>query len=314
MMSKKSITLINMNPPYEMKATTLMMAAPHCTTGVQQVLVYETEIRIRDLVAGAAVETNKPLSVASFDAIYADSHTVVIPDAMFTEKSKVFKSEAFVKHGMEALGSFQKAGGNVIVFCVEGTLVIGDTLNRLFGTKWKIKFFESAAVEATDLAMATFGRFLPMQAHLKDGSYFIDCPNKEGLYRRIMNDKKTFDENFRAEDATFEKLGIEKDETMDCFNIEKSWENYVSKYTNRYCIALHQGRYMEGHVVWYGDRGQSDTMAYLFCKMLNLGSVSPDPSDTVKTKSKEKNGLDLAILLPLVAIIVAVLTRYINSK
>jgi hypothetical protein len=55
-------------------------------------------------------------------------------------------------------------------------------------------------------------------------------------------------------------------------------------------------------------------MAYLFCKMLNLGSVSPDPSDTVKTKSKEKNGLDLAILLPLVAIIVAVLTRYITSK
>ena len=61
--------------------------------------------------------------------------------------------------------------------------------------------------------------------------------------------------------------------TFHCFDVEKSWEDYQNKYTDRYGLALHAHN-GGGHVIWYGDRSQTNrTMSFLFCKLLNIGTL-----------------------------------------
>jgi len=73
----------------------------------------------------------------------------------------------------------------------------------------------------------------------------------------------------------FERLGIEKDETKDYFNVDKSWANYLEKYQNAYCICLHRDNNGNGGtIVWFGDRSYKDkSLSFVFCKMLNFGAT-----------------------------------------
>jgi hypothetical protein len=305
-MKKKNIIFINMEPPYKLKADTLLLAAPYTTACIQQVLVYDTELHVRNLASNSdkrsnnmddddqqdsnededeEKETTLQLSSDSFDKLYEDAHTVVIPDALFSERSKIFKTTAFMQHGMEALGKFyKKNGGRVVVMCLEGGLWNAtENMNRLFDTSWTLKYFEaSTTVVPTPLARSLFGPFVPHQYNVQGMPYFISCPAGEGLFQQLMTDKERFVEDFHAEDEAFERLGIEKDESMDCFNVEKSWTNYVKKYTDRHCIALHVDNEKSneknkngggGQVVWFGDRGQSDGLAFIFCKLFILDQI-----------------------------------------
>ncbi|KAL7579590.1 hypothetical protein ACA910_007956 [Epithemia clementina (nom. ined.)] len=347
---KKNITLINLDPPYEMEASTLILASSHRSSSVLQLLVCEKEILLKDLTAPSTKldddvddvvqvdedvdddgngnknddkkateskdrkESNeeekkgKPIPLDALGDIFAESHTVILPDSMFYDKSRIYFTETFLSNGgLDALQKFYKDGGTVIVMCLEGFLFsIDEKLKGLFGTDWKIKFSEIGACQVvpTDSARSVLGQFLPKSPLLKENPHFITCPNsREGLYKPLLQTKEQFVESFHAQDEVFERLGIEEDKSMDCFNVEKSWEKYLEQYTDCYVVALHEGGTSsdgkrEGSVVWYGDRGQSDTMAFVFCKLLNLDphrrlgvSAAADTTsgDTTTTKSITSN-------------------------
>ena len=229
--------------------------------------------------------TAKPIDLKSLATFFEKSHTVVLPDSMFYDKSRVFHTEIFIENGaLEALKQFYISGGTVIVMCIEGFLfAIDEKLNKLFGTDWKIQFSEvgSCSVVPTDCAVSICGPFLPKNPLLKDNPHFIHCKEDQGLYKPLLQNKEQFVKSFHAQDEVFERLGIEQDESLDCFNVEKSWEKYRERYTDCYAIAVHERNSSsdttevkpKGTIVWYGDRGQSETMAFVFCKLLNL-----DPS------------------------------------
>ena len=223
------------------------------------------------------VTSAKPIALESLGTFFAASHTVILPDSLFYDKSRVFHTELFLNNGgLEALQSFYKKGGTVIVMCLEGFLFssgVDDKLNELFGTEWSIQLsdVDSCTVVPTPSGQSVLGPFTPKRPVLKDNPHFITCPNKEGLYKPLMQSKEEFVQSFRAQDEIFERLGIEEDDKMDCFNVDKSWEKYQERYNSSYAIAIHEGRGEgEGSVVWYGDRGQSETMGFVFCKLLNL--------------------------------------------
>lgn len=322
---KKNITFINMNIPYDLEADTMIMAAPYTTESIQQILVYDDEIRVRNLTNGDDENNEQSIELCrdSFDDLFKAAHTVVVPDAMFSENSKVFKTEAFMNHGMEALGPFYKKGGRVIVMCIEGVFNSTNNVNRLFGTEWKTKFYESALATPTAKGKRLFGQFLPKEGYyMENNPYFIECPHGEGLFQRFLNDKETFVKNFHAEDETFERLGIEKDESMDCFNVEKSWENYLAKYTDRFCIALHQGKGNEGQVFWFGDRGQSDGVAFVFCKLFNLNQVN-SPRRPIKLSYTQeigepadivKKGPSTSFLFSIIIVLFALAARFFGLQ
>jgi hypothetical protein len=292
-MTKKSIVLINMNAPYSLGAPTLMLASPGRTSTIHQLLVYDDNLKLKDLVAHKGNDDNDdehvpyPLEASSFDTIFSHAHTVIVPDGLLCHDSKVFKTDAFLNHGIESLVRFYNKGGNVIVVCIEGVFSVGTELDKHFGTDWKFKFFEATTVEPTERGRALFGTFTPKSVHLKGIPYFLSCPDNEGLYQKRMDNKDEFTKHFHEEDETFEKLGIEKDESMDCFNVEKSWDNYIRRYSNSYCICLHEGD-GGGKVVWYGDRGESDSMSFVFCKILNFGGEQIRIKDDSRSYHKPK--------------------------
>jgi hypothetical protein len=381
MNKKKNIIFINMEPPYKLKADTLLMAAPYTTALIQQVLVYDTELHVRTLASNneetrsnnsnmddddsdgdqqqgggenEQEETTLQLCSESFDKLYDDAHTVVLPDALFSERSKIFKTTAFMQHGMEALGKFYKknGGGRVVVMCLEGGLSNAvDNMNRLFDTSWALQYFEaSTTVLPTPLARRLFGPYVPQQYNVHGMPYFISCPKGEGLFQQLMSDKERFVEDFHAEDEAFERLGIEKDESMDCFNVEKSWTNYVKKYTDRYYIALHvdhddnsnkeensRNEGGGGQVVWFGDRGQSDGLAFIFCKLFILDQIlerqqqqqqhqsrvaalpvnaSTEDDDDAPALSlfAKARGPSATLFLSILGIILALATRYVLGR
>jgi hypothetical protein len=342
MMNKKNIIFINMEPPYKLQADTLLLAAPYTTASVQQVLVYDTELHVRDLSKNKQedadqYETTLELCRESFDKLYDEAHTVVIPDALFSERSRIFKTSAFLENGMPALRQYYKnGGGRVIVICMEGVSNATENINALFDTDWKLQYFEkTTTVVPTDFARSLFGQFVPRQYNVKGMPYFISCAPGEGLFQQLMNDKETFVEDFHAEDEAFERLGIEKDESLDCFNVEKSWTQYVKKYTDRYCIALHVDDEKEGaggQVVWFGDRGQSDGLAFIFCKLFILDQLiekhhhqQHQRSAPVKSASAQsrgdgddddmallftRKGPSTTLLISILVVLLALVTRY----
>lgn len=265
---KKYITYINMNPGYKLKAETLMMASPNKTSSIQQVVVGEKELVINDML-DTSREYKMEMEEDSFKKIYDESHVVMIADSMFAKLSRVFHTENFQKYGVESLSDYYKRGGNVFILCIEGVLNVGEKLNELFGTKWKVQCFENSTIEATSQGEYVCGPYIPKSVHLDGTPYFISCPVHEGLYRKYMSNKDEFVKSFHEQDEQFEKLGIVKDGSLDCFNVEKSWKNYVKKYTDTFCICLHEGEGSEGNIVWYGDRNQTQTeLSYVFCKLL----------------------------------------------
>jgi hypothetical protein len=274
MTSKRNITLINNKPPYNLDPKTMCLASPHRTASVTQVLVCETNVRIADLIhPQQEAETNQTADESLWRDLFSNSHTVVIPDAMLTKDSTVFYSAQFIDTGgLTQLQAFYENGGNVIVLCLEGIFGVAKPINELFGTDWHVKFFESCVCKPTERAEELLGPFLPKTPSLTDTPYFMQAPKDEGLYERLLVDKETFMLDFKAQDETFERLGIDPDPSLDCFDPEKSWDNYLRRYTDRYAICLHEGKNGQGSVVWYGDRGQSECMSYVFCKFLNLGA------------------------------------------
>lgn len=307
--SKQSILFINLKPPYNLSPSTVVLAAQRRTCTVHQALVLEAEIVIRDLVEDT--ERKSPCTNESFVELFDQCHTVVLPDSMFVMESQVFITKSFVENGLQALQSFYQRGGVVIVQCVEGALsTVSTPLNELFGTQWKMHVLADATLlEPTDLAKRLLGPFVPKDPKLDKTSFFVSCPADEGLYRVRVATREQFEKDFHAQDEIFERLGVEKDESMTCFNVEKSWNDYIDKYTDRYAVAIHGGP--KGHVVWYGDRGQTDTsMAFIFCKMLNLTSLiehSVDDEDVVHDASLPS--MNYAILASVFIVILAIFLK-----
>lgn len=180
----------------------------------------------------------------------------------------------------------------LIVQCVEGLRSASavETLNKAVGTAWKVHVLPDAAgvlADATATARRLFGPFGPAQIELDEQSQFVvSCHDNnnsnandddEGLFRIQVGTREDFERDFHAQDELFERLGITMDDEMDdenakrmdCFDVEKSWQTHVEKYSDKYTAAVHGANGY--HVVWYGDRGQKDgRMTFCFCKLLNL--------------------------------------------
>lgn len=278
-MEKKNITLINLKPPYNLEPNVLKLASPQRTASIIQVLIYENEVNVVDLETENSEK--RPIKESTFEDIFSSSHTIIVPDAMFTKESKVFFTDAFVDTALGPLERFYKEyQGNVIIMCFEGIFGIGNSINPIFGTNWTVKFFESCVAEPTKNGLNYLGPNIPKSPELTESPYFIDAPEKEGLYSRMLTTKENFIKDFHAEDETFERLGITPEKGMDCFDAEKSWEKYVRRYSSRYVICIHEGESAtEGTVVWNGDRGQSVGMSFVFCKFLNLGASATNLLD-----------------------------------
>lgn len=293
MSDDKNIVLINLKPPYELKPSTMRMAAAaRCMTkSVQQVLVAsETDVLLIDLLAQEyageeEAEQQEPtkleMTQTTFADIFAAAHTVILPDSMFVEKSRVFHfTAAFGQHGVPALAQYYQTGGTVLVQCVEGALSSACTavMNNTFGTNWKMHVLaDSITLGPTDTARRLFDTpHLPERVVWENSAFFLSCPADEGLYQVLLPTKEEFEKSFQAQDEMFERLGIVPDDKMDCFDVEKSWKDYVAKYSDRYGLALHVN-VSGGQVIWYGDRSQTNrTMTFIFCKLLTLARVLED--------------------------------------
>ena len=321
---KKAITLVNINAPYELKPSTLMLASPHRTSTIWQMLVYPQEIVLRDLLRETTdPEQTFPVSKESFQHIFSQSHTIIVPDSMLCETSRVFDTQAFTQYALHPLQQFyQQQQGTLIIQCVEGAFGTNSQINQLFGLDWKIHVLDSKVVVATPHATQLLGTFTPKRVELKDLPFFVETPDQEGLYSVPLMDRPTFNQDFHDQDEAFERLGITKDESLTCFNIDKSWENYLEKYSQRYLIAVHKGpaNTNEGHIVWYGDRGNSETLAFVFCKMLNLQKMEPEMDrgdrmggQATKNSSSSSTGL-LGLSLPIFISIVVVLVAIYFQK
>jgi len=288
------------------------------TTDVMQVLVMETELSVRNLTQDEAMgvttttfdnnsreddANDDPMSstakgastteetvnrttvgLDAFDDIFASSHTVIIPDSMFSAKSQVFHSEPFLQHGLQALLQhvYNDPNGTIIVLCVEG-FHIGDSLNEAFGTHWKLHIFGPCTIDPTPRGLALMGNYCPTKVELSGSPFLVELPNNdpdpdEGLYQVVADSREEFEKDFKDQDAVFERLGIEKDETLTCFDMEKSWQLYVEKHANKYAIVQHEHTKDDGskggRVVWFGDREQSERgLSYVFCKLLNMNAI-----------------------------------------
>ncbi|GKY98422.1 hypothetical protein MPSEU_000799700 [Mayamaea pseudoterrestris] len=271
MTETKNILLINLKPPYSLKPSILKLTSPQRTQSVIQCLIYEDSVNIVDLETEQSEQ--KPIESAVFEDLFFNSHTIIVPDGIFSKDSRVFHTDKFIDQALSVLECFYKERqGNVIIMAFEGIFGIGSAINPVFGTEWSVKFFENCRAAPTARGYEILGPNIPKAPDLTDLAYFIDAPEEEGLYCRMLASKEDFLKDFHAEDETFERLGITPTEGMDCFDAEKSWENYVRRNSGRYVICLHKGTAPgEGTVVWYGDRGQSSGMSFVFCKMLNLG-------------------------------------------
>lgn len=353
MTGERSILFINLKPPYDLKASTLRMASPDRTSSVQQILVGSTELIRQDLSflehnpsstrSGddkndedenedgpddddeLECATRVPCTRESFVKAFEESHTVILPDSLFVENSRVFRhTENFIKHGLEALRAFyEERGGTVLIQCVEGALSSSCTgrVNATFGTDWKIHVLADAvALGPTPTATRLLqSRYLPEEIVIRDSAFFLSCPPDEGLYRVLLPTREEFDRSFEEQNEVFERLGIEKDDSMACFDVDKSWEDYLKKYTDRYGLAVHAassggGR---GHVIWYGDRSQTNrTMSFLFCKLLNVGTLGTTPvrdvAEGVRGDGVFATGGRMMILMASFAVVMALMAKYLG--
>eukprot|EP00977_Amphora_coffeiformis_P018949 scaffold6807_cov220-Amphora_coffeaeformis.AAC.17 len=329
MTEERSILLINLKPPYELKASTMRMASPGRTSTIQQILIGEKNLIWQDLSfleynsAGEDNEDEEPNKVPCTEKAFADafstSHTVIIPDSMFVEKSRVFNNtKNFVEHGLAPLKAFYEQGGTVLVQCVEGALSSTCTaqINTLFGTDWKIHVLaDTITLGPTKYAQRLFDSpYLPERVVIKDSAFFLSCPEEEGLYKVLLPTREEFCKTFKEQDEVFERLGIERDDSMECFDVDKSWEDYLKKYSDRYGLAIHaQGN---GHVIWYGDRSQTNrTMSFVFCKLLNIGTLGTqndeeDGEPILKKGSDFPSGMILFAILIVFAAVIAKLLRF----
>ena len=310
-----SIVLINLKPPYELKASTLRLASPGRTSTIQQILVAEEKLLTHDLLeienSSSEQEPSRlPCTAETFREIFDKSHTVILPDSMFMENSRIFNNTlAFINHGMKALQTFYENGGTVLVQCVEGALssTCAAQINSLFGTDWKVTVLADAiTLGPTTAAKRLFeSPYLPERIVIKHSAFFLSCPADEGLYQVVLPTREEFEKSFKEQDKVFERLGIEMDKSMDCFDVEKSWNDYLEKYSNRYGIAMHAHE-KGGHVVWYGDRSQTNRkMSFVFCKLLHIGDRGFETEEIDKEKEDKKFVLSLGA--PLVVILVVVL-------
>jgi len=318
-MADKNIVLINLNPPYEMKVSSILAASPR-TSSILQVLVHETEVVVRDLVT--ETETRQKLNTESFDRVFQECHTVVLPDSMFTRESFVFETEQFLDNALDALQTFYKKGGNVVVLCVEGVFSVGRLLSNLFGCNWKIGLIESTECEPTDRGREVLGGYLP-EAFLNGKAHFMEAPKAEGLYRRKMCTKEDYMKEFEEGNETFRKLGLDPDDdseglNFNVYDFEKSWQNYVKRYKNNYCICVHEGSGSEGRLIWYGDRGQNEKLAYVFLKTFNLGATIDQTRDLGTIERQESTLLDekgyhLDRFLSALIVVLAVVAFYLGK-
>ena len=210
---------------------------------------------------------------------------------------------------MKALQTFYENGGTVLVQCVEGALssTCAAQINSLFGTDWKVTVLADAiTLGPTTAAKRLFeSPYLPERIVIKHSAFFLSCPADEGLYQVVLPTREEFEKSFKEQDKVFERLGIEMDKSMDCFDVEKSWNDYLEKYSNRYGIAMHAHE-KGGHVVWYGDRSQTNRkMSFVFCKLLHIGDRGFETKEIDKEKEDKKFVLSLGA--PLVVILVVVL-------
>jgi hypothetical protein len=320
MTEQKNITLINLKPPFNLQPHVLKLASPQRTKSIVQVLVCETELKVIDLETEQTEA--RPIETHVFEEIFEASHTIIIPDAMFSKASKVFHTELFVDKALKVLEKFyREREGTVIIMCFEGIYGIGSLINPIFDTKWQVKFFETCTAERTARGIKFLGPYAPKTPELKECPYFVDAPDEEGLYARLLADREAFISGFHAEDETFERLGITPTDGMDCFDAEKSWENYMRRYTGRYVICLHEGKAStEGNVVWYGDRGQSEGMSFVFCKFLNLGSSARGLLDERQSTESEANVVvhkpqmitSMTTIVSMLVILAALLAKYMG--
>ena len=304
------------------------MASPGRASTIQQILIDEKDLIAQDLSfleynsKGQGNEEEEPNRIPCTGKAFTDafnkSHTVIIPDSMFVEKSRVFNNtKNFVEHGLAPLKAFYEQGGTVLIQCVEGALSSTCTaqINTLFGTDWKIHVLADAiTLGPTKDAKRLFDSpYLPEKILIKDSAFFLSCPEEEGLYQVLLPTREEFGKTFREQDEVFERLGIERDDSMECFDVDKSWVDYLKKYSNRYGLAIHsQGN---GHVIWYGDRSQTNrTMSFLFCKLLNIGTLGTQNDDGDEAEfQKDSNvpsGMVLFALLIVFAAIIAKLLRF----
>lgn len=293
------------------------MASPR-THSIIQCLIYEESLKTINLETDHAEQ--RPLETNVFEEIFEASHTIVIPDAMFTRDSRVFHTDKFVDMALGPLKKFYKEReGNVIILCFEGIFGIASAINPIFNTNWSVKFFENCHAEPTKRGFEILGPHIPKTPELSDCAYFLEAPEEEGLYCRMLVSKETFIKDFHAEDETFERLGIQPTEGMDCFDAEKSWDNYLRRNSNRYVICLHEGKERgEGNVVWYGDRGQSSGMSFVFCKFLNMGASAQGlladdmEKDAYSTATNQRNLPSPMAIASFVAIVLAIVAKLLG--
>jgi hypothetical protein len=326
-MAPLSIVFINLKPPYELKASTLRLASPGRTSTIQQILIAKDTLRLHNLlqVEYNAEETDEtepktlPCTTDSFTNIFDNAHTVVLPDSLFMENSRIFNhTQSFLRHGVQALQSFYQNGGTVLVQCVEGGLssACATQMNTLFGTDWKVSVLaDDITLGPTPTAEQLFNSpYLPKEVVLKNSAFYVSCPINEGLYQVLLPSRQEFEKSFNEQDVLFERLGIEMDKSMSCFDVEKSWDDYIEKYSNQYGIAIHQNEQGAGHIIWYGDRSQTNrTMSFIFCKLLNVGVLGYDVMDDVDVdvdKARRASSFSPVMLfLALFAVIMAVVLK-----
>jgi hypothetical protein len=283
MKTKKTIVFIDILLPYRLGPRHILEATKARTSTVIKLAAYQERFEERDLISEKSQEHK--YKAAAFDKIFAAAHTIVLPDSMFITGSMYFETEGFLYHGIRPLVDFYKNGGNIIVFCSEGTRSIGDDLNPLFGTDWKFAFAKPEVVEATARGRDLLGNVDSDSSFFDSKLSFLTCPKHEVLFRPQPTSKLEFiEENFSEK---YYSEGLEHEYDAE---IEKAWERYVETSTSIGNVCLHKGP-NGGNIMFYSDRGQEGFMRPVFCKFLDLHTclANADPVGSLATDESTLN-------------------------
>lgn len=197
-------------------------------------------------------------SVANYTELFRKSHTVVIPDSMFSEQSMLVDAEPFLHMGLGPLQDFFKGGGRVVVVCVEGIYAIGDVLSSVFGSKWKLSQVADYDCVVTEQGRKLLGDAINApKVYLRKG-HFMKTPEDEGIYG-------IFTPDFEAYLA--ENYGDDADEE-DREDAKLSWRQLGSLSQSSFVIAMYNDTKSQGSLAWFGDRSMKSELNQVFAKLV----------------------------------------------
>ena len=197
-------------------------------------------------------------SAAFYTDLFQKSHTVILPDSMFTAESMLLDTDTFVSEGLCPLQEFFRGGGKVVVVCVEGIYAIGDVLSSSFGSNWRLGQITDHDSIVTERGRNLLGsRVNAPKVHLRKG-HFMETPANDGIYGIFTPDFEAYLE---------ENYGGDADEE-DREDAKQSWKRQASLNQSNFAIAIHKDTESQGNLVWFGDRSMKSELIPVFAMLL----------------------------------------------